>query len=126
MLVLIKQIYRQVDVYVEIKEPLFHRYEKRSNSSEIVLDTLRKYGYKNRTDNALVQCFEIEELQRIRLQLKSNLRLVGLLKNNEDRSEYIKTNYTYWTSEIRVETMSTYVDGIGPRYALLFEQENTS
>jgi len=116
---------RQVGVYVEIKDPSFHRSQNRSNISEIVLDVLRKYNYTKRTDNIFLQCFDIEELQRIRLQLKSDLKLVGLLTDNTDRSEYSKTDYTYWTSEIGVEDMSTFVDGIGPHYTQLFDQGNT-
>jgi glycerophosphoryl diester phosphodiesterase len=93
--------------------------------SEIVLDVLRKYNYTKRTDKVFLQCFDIEELQRIRLQLKSDLKLVGLLTDNKYRTEYGKTDYTYWTSEIGIEDMSTFVDGIGPHYSQLFEQRTT-
>ncbi|CAF2528534.1 unnamed protein product [Rotaria sp. Silwood2] len=116
---------RQVGVYVEIKEPSFHRNENRSNFSEIVLDILRKYNYTKRTDKIFLQCFDFEELQRIRLQLKSDLKLVGLLTDNKYRSEYSKIDYTYWISDVGIEDMSTFVDGIGPHYTQLFEQGNT-
>ncbi len=61
---------RQVGAYVEIKDPSFHSNQNRPNMSEIVLDVLRKYNYTKRTDKVFLQCFDIEELQRIRLQLK--------------------------------------------------------
>jgi len=113
---------RQVGAYVEIKYPSFHKNENRSNVSEIVLDVLREYNYTKRTDNVFLQCFDIDELQRIRYELKSDLKLVGLLTDNRYRSEYMKTDYTYWTSEIGVEDMSRFADGIGPHYTQLFEQ----
>ncbi|CAF4168801.1 unnamed protein product, partial [Rotaria sordida] len=116
---------KQVGVYVEIKEPSYHRNENRSNFSEIVLDILRKYNYTKRTDKIFLQCFDLEELQRIRLQLQSDLKLVGLLPDNKHRSIYSKTDYTYWRSDVGIEDMSTFVDGIGPHYSLLYEQGNT-
>jgi glycerophosphoryl diester phosphodiesterase len=116
---------RRVGAYVEIKDPAFHITENRSNISEIVLNVLRKYNYTKRTDNVFLQCFDVEELQQIRLHLKSDLKLVALLTENRYRSEYSKTDYTYWTSEIGVEDMSTFVDGIGPHYSQLFVQGTT-
>ncbi|CAF0789437.1 unnamed protein product [Rotaria sordida] len=116
---------KQVGVYVEIKEPSYHRNENRSNFSEIVLDILRKYNYTKRTDKIFLQCFDLEELQRIRLQLQSDLKLVGLLPDNKHRNIYSKTDYTYWRSDVGIEDMSTFVDGIGPHYSLLYEQGNT-
>jgi glycerophosphoryl diester phosphodiesterase len=116
---------RQVGAYVEIKDPSFHKNENRLNISEIVLDVLKTYNYTNRTDNIFLQCFDLEELQRIRLELRSDLKLVGLLTDNKYRSESSKTDYTYWTSDIGIEDLSTFVDGIGPHYTQLFEQGNT-
>ena len=113
---------RPIGAYVEIKDPLFHKQENRNNISEIVLDVLRKYNYTRRSDHVFLQCFEIEELQRIRLELKSDLKLVALLTDNKYRSEHSETDYTYWTSEIGVEDMSTFVDGIGPHYTQLLER----
>ena len=116
---------RVVGAYVELKDPSFHRQENRSNFSEIVLDILRNYNYVNRTDKIFLQCFDLEELQRIRLHLKSDLKLVGLLTDNQYRSESSKTDYSYWTSEIGIEDLSTFVDGIGPHYSQLIERGKT-
>lgn len=116
---------KQVGAYVEIKDIPFHKGENRSNVSEIVLDILKKYNYTKRSDNIFLQCFDIEELQHIRFELKSDLKLIGLLTDNHDRSEYSKTDYTYWTSEIGVEDMARFVDGIGPHHSQLYERGNT-
>jgi glycerophosphoryl diester phosphodiesterase len=116
---------RQVGAYVEIKEPSFHINENRTNFSEIVLDVLRRYNYTKRTDNVFLQCFDPDELERIRSQLKSDLKLVALLEDNKYRSEYNKIDYTYWTSKTGIEDLSGFVDGIGPHYSQLYEQRNT-
>lgn len=116
---------KEVGIYVELKDPSFHREQNRSNFSEIVLNILRNYNYTNRSDPVFLQCFDLEELQRIRLQLKSDLKLVGLLTDNKYRSESSKTDYSYWTSEIGIEDLSTFVDGIGPHYSQLMEQGST-
>ena len=116
---------REVGAYVEIKEPAFHKNENHPNMSEIVLDVLKKHNYRNRTDKVFLQCFDIEELQRIRLELQSDLKLIGLLMDNKYRSESTKTDYTYWTSDLGIEDISTFADGIGPHYEQLFEQGTT-
>ncbi|CAF3488091.1 unnamed protein product [Rotaria socialis] len=116
---------REVGIYVEIKEPSFHKNESRSNFSEIVIDILRKYNYTKRTDKVFLQCFDLEELQRIRVQLKSDLKLVGLLSDEKHRSIYNKNDFSYWISEIGIEDMATFVDGIGPHYSDLYEQGTT-
>ena len=114
-----------IGAYVEIKDPAFHKQENRGNISEIVLDVLKKYNYTKRTDLAFLQCFDIEELQRIRNELRSDLKLVGLLTDNRYRTEFSETDYSYWTSEAGLEDMSRFVDGIGPHYTQLIGQGNT-
>lgn len=115
---------RQVGAYVEIKDPSFHVTENRGNFSEIVLDILYTYGYINRTDLVYLQCFDVEELKRIREELKSDLKLVALLTDNKYRSEYSKTDYVYWTSAQGVESLAKFVDGVGPHHSQLYEQRN--
>ena len=115
---------KPIGIYVEIKEPEFHKNQNRANFSEIVLELLRKYNYTKRTDPVFLQSFDIEELQRIRVNLGSDLKLVGLLTENNDRSESSETDYTYWTSEVGIEDMARFVDGIGPHYSQLFQIGN--
>ncbi|CAF0959804.1 unnamed protein product [Adineta ricciae] len=116
---------RQVGAYVEIKNPSFHAMENRRNMSEIVLEVLQKYNYSKRSDNIYLQCFDIDELKRIRSELRSDLKLVALLTDNRERDEYSKTDFTYWTSRIGMANLSTFVDAIGPHYAQLYERGNT-
>ncbi|UJR35536.1 hypothetical protein I4U23_028290 [Adineta vaga] len=115
---------RQVGAYVEIKDIPFHAAENRWNISEIVLDVLKKYNYTERSDNIYLQCFDTDELIRIRFQLKSHLKLIALLTTNRYRSEYSQTDYTFWTSRNGIANLSMFVDGIGPHHTQLYEQNN--
>jgi glycerophosphoryl diester phosphodiesterase len=121
----IKRDRTSVGIYVEIKDPAFHKRENHGNISEIVLDLLRTYNYTKHDDNIFLQCFDIDELRRIRVELRSNLKLVGLLTTNEYRSEFSHIDYTYWTSSVGIEAMSKFVDGIGPHYTQLFVHGTT-
>lgn len=92
---------KNIGIYPEIKEPAFHQKEGR-NISKIVLNVLNDYGYKTKNDNCILQCFDADELKRIRNEFKSELFLVQLMefKNEEEK----------------LEEIATYADGIGPWY----------
>ena len=92
---------KNVVIYPEIKEPVFHKNEGK-DISKIVLKELANYGYKDKNDKCILQCFDVDELKRIRFQLKSALFLVQLIEFGED--------------EDRLEEFSKYADGIGPWY----------
>lgn len=92
---------KNIGIYPEIKEPAFHRKEGK-DISKIVLDILKKYGYKTKNDNCILQCFDADELKRIRNEFKSKLFLLQLMEFEKD--------------EERLQDISTYADGIGPWY----------
>lgn len=107
----------QPGIYVEIKQPDFHRDEKAGNISEIVLAVLDKYGYRNREDNAIIQCFDPAESKRIREELKSKLTIVQLLEANQE-SDGIK-----WTSLEGLQEIKKFADGIGPEKDMLVDYD---
>ena len=90
---------KNVGIYPEIKEPFFHKNEGK-DISKIVLKELSNYGYNSKDDKCILQCFDVNELKRIRFQLKSELFLVQLIEFEKD--------------ENRFEEFSKYADGIGP------------
>ena len=89
---------KNMGIYPEIKEPAFHRKEGK-DISKIVLKVLNDYGYKTKNDHCILQCFDAQELKRIRNELKSELFLVQL---------------TEFKFEEKLEEIATYADGIGP------------
>ena len=99
---------KNIGIYPEIKEPKFHKNEG-LDISKIVLEVLSNYGYKTKTDNCILQCFDSDELKRIRFELKSQLFLVQLIEFEEE--------------ENRLEEFATYADGIGPWYKQIIKEK---
>jgi glycerophosphoryl diester phosphodiesterase len=89
---------KNIGIYPEIKEPKFHKKEGK-DISKIVLGVLNDYGYKTKKDNCILQCFDAQELRRIRNELKSELFLVQL---------------TEFKTDEKLEEIAAYADGIGP------------
>ena len=100
---------KNIGIYPEIKNPQFHLNEGK-DISKIVLDVLYKYGYTSKTDNCILQCFDANELKRIRHEFKSNLFLVQLIEFEAD--------------EKRLEAFSKYADGIGPWVQQIIKGKN--
>jgi len=88
-----------IGIYPEIKDPEFHR-KNGKDISKIVIDILSNYGYKTKSDNCILQCFDAKELKRMRMELKSNLFLTQLIEFPKD--EKLLLDY------------ATYADAIGP------------
>lgn len=99
---------KNIGIYPEIKAPEFHKKEGKK-LTEIVLKILIDYGYKTKKDNCILQCFDAKELERIRVELKSELFLVQLMEfPNEAKS---------------LKHFATYADGIGPWYKQILDKK---
>jgi len=98
---------KNIGIYPEIKNPEFHKKEGKK-FSELVLQVLADYGYKTKTDNCILQCFDAKELERIRKELKSELFLVQLMEYPEETQQ--------------LNHFATYADGIGPWYKLMLSE----
>lgn len=96
---------RAAGIYPEIKQPGWHR-KQGHDISAIVLPLLAKYGYKTKQDDCWVQCFELDETQRIRNELGWQGRLVQLLGGG-------KKDEALLTPEGLAE-IAKVADGIGP------------
>jgi len=102
---------RDVGIYVEIKSPAWHR-EQGRDISQIVLKLLVDYGYRTQADNVYVQCFDARECRRLRMKLKTKLKLVQLIGSNEWKEA--ETNYDELLTEKGIKQIAEYADGIGP------------
>ncbi|WP_159948758.1 glycerophosphodiester phosphodiesterase [Polaribacter septentrionalilitoris] len=98
---------KNIGIYPEIKAPVFHQKEGKQ-LTEIVLKVLSDYGYITKKDNCILQCFDATELERIRVDLKSELFLVQLIEFPEDTK--------------KLKHFSTYANGIGPWYKLILSE----
>lgn len=95
---------RDAGIYVEIKDPDFHR-KQGKDISRIVLDTLQRYGYQSKQDRCFVQCFDIEETRRLHSELDCKLRIVQLMGG---------LGYAKLATAEGLMEVSKYADGVGP------------
>lgn len=99
-----KSTAQDIGIYPEIKAPAFHRQEGK-DISKIVLEVLNNYGYTSKNDNCILQCFDAQELERIRHEYQSELFLVQLMESKEEIDQ--------------IAHFATYADGLGPAANLL-------
>ena len=90
---------KNIGIYPEIKNPSFHK-ENGKDISEIVLKVLSDYGYSDKSDACVLQCFDRDELKRIRVELKCNLFLTQLMEFPDDIAD--------------LDAYKHYADAIGP------------
>ncbi len=103
---------RTVGIYPEIKRPAFHRREGK-DISLIVISMLANYGYRTKQDPVYLQCFDWNEVKRIRSDLGYRGRLVQLLGEN-DWKIAPDVDYDYLKSADGLVEIATIADGIGP------------
>jgi glycerophosphoryl diester phosphodiesterase len=89
---------RVAGIYPEIKQPAWHRKEGH-DISPIVLRVLAKHGYTSKEHACYLQCFEYEEVKRLRNELGWKGKLVFLAGGK---------------IKIDLAELAKIVDGIGP------------
>ncbi len=97
---------RVAGIYPEIKQPKWHRAEGHDISG-IVLPILKRHGYATKADACIVQCFEFDELRRIRTELGWEGRLVFLMGA-------FKKGEKVTSERPALEEIAKVADGIGP------------
>jgi glycerophosphoryl diester phosphodiesterase len=102
---------RNVGVYTEVKSPAWHRAEGKDLAPR-VLQVLADFGYRGATDACWLQCFDAEELARIRVGLGCALKLVQLIGENSWREA--PTDYDRLRTPAGLAAVARYSQGIGP------------
>ncbi|AWK43696.1 glycerophosphodiester phosphodiesterase [Photorhabdus laumondii subsp. laumondii] len=127
---------KNIGIYPEIKAPWFHQKEGKDISTK-VLAVLKAYGYTKKSDKIYLQCFDTNELKRIKNELEPklgmDLKLVQLIAYTDWNETYEKqsdgkwTNYSYdWMFKPgAMKEVAQYADGIGPDYHMLVEKYST-
>jgi glycerophosphoryl diester phosphodiesterase len=105
---------RRAGIYPEIKAPKWHR-ELGFDISPIVLEVLARHGYATKRDPCYLQCFEIEEVKRVREELGYQGRLVQLIGGRRD------PDGTDPTSAEGLAILARHADGIGPAIPLVVQ-----
>jgi glycerophosphoryl diester phosphodiesterase len=127
---------KNVGIYPEIKAPWFHRQEGKDITTK-VLEVLKQYGYTKKSDKVYLQCFDANELKRIKNTLEPemgmDLKLVQLIaytdwnETAEQKADGTWQNYSYdWMFKPgAMKEVAKYADGIGPDYHMLFADSST-
>jgi len=102
---------RVAGIYPEIKQPGWHR-QQGHDISRIVLPILRRYGYATKQDPCWIQCFEADEVKRIRTELGWEGHLLLLLSANRKKPD--GSSGEDWFTPAGMVKLAEYADGIGP------------
>jgi glycerophosphoryl diester phosphodiesterase len=109
---------RTVGLYPEIKRPAWHRLQG-TDLTELVLATLDRHGYRSADDNVWLQCFDADELTRIRRGLDCQLKLVQLIADDDWQES--TTDYKTLRSANGLAERRRVVNAFGPWIPQLFE-----
>jgi glycerophosphoryl diester phosphodiesterase len=109
---------RSVGIYVEIKSPAWHKAEG-VDVSPMLLQLLDDAGYRTRDDLAFVQCFDLNEVRRIRHELGCELKIVQLLGENDWGES--DTDYDQLKTPAGLRDIAATADGVGPWIGQLIE-----
>ncbi|MCC8376491.1 glycerophosphodiester phosphodiesterase [Photorhabdus sp. HUG-39] len=127
---------KNIGIYPEIKAPWFHQQEGKDISTK-VLAVLKAYGYTKKSDKIYLQCFDTNELKRIKNELEPklgmDLKLIQLIAYTDWNETYEKqsdgkwTNYSYdWMFKPgAMREVAQYADGIGPDYHMIVAEYST-
>jgi glycerophosphoryl diester phosphodiesterase len=102
---------KQTGVYPEIKKPAWHR-EQGQDISRSVLEVLRRYGYRAKTDRFYLQCFDFDEVKRIRHELGYRGNLIQLIGTRDSGES--STDYDRLVTVAGLQEVAKVADGIGP------------
>lgn len=122
---------RQAGIYPEIKGPWFHLQEGK-DPSIAVLRVLKQYGYTSRKAPVYLQCFDHEEVQRLRRELLPafgmDLKLVQLIAAAHSGETFKRAaigelqepyDYAWMLTEDGMRELARWVDGVGPAHSLV-------
>jgi glycerophosphoryl diester phosphodiesterase len=121
---------KNIGIYPEIKAPWFHHQEGKDIATK-TLEVLKKYGYTSKQDKVYLQCFDADELKRIKNELEPkmgmNLNLVQLIaytdwketQQKQPDGKWVNYDYDWMFKPGAMQKIAAYADGIGPDYHML-------
>jgi glycerophosphoryl diester phosphodiesterase len=105
---------RTVGIYPELKQPKWH-HEQGRDLAGVVVPLLQRYGYTTKADACILQCFEVEEVRRIRSQLQWRGRILLLMDSKS--TDETGTDRDFFATPASTKEIAALVDGIGPPIA---------
>ncbi len=122
---------KTIGIYPEIKQPWLHRKEGK-DISLAVIKILKEYGYTRKDAPIFLQCFDPDELQRIRTEIlpahQMEMKLIQLIDDNNGNEtkvlewgEWVNYNYDWMLSKSGLRALSVSVSGIGLDKSMLVD-----
>lgn len=102
---------RRAGIYPEIKQPAWHL-QQGADLSRAVLEVLRLHGYESKDARCWLQCFEHDEIKRLRGELGWRGRLVQLISAGASGAG--GSNFAHMRTQEGLADLARLVDGIGP------------
>ena len=129
-----KSMGKSVGIYPEIKAPWFHQKEGKDISKK-VLEILKQYGYTTKKDLVYLQCFDPNEIKRIRNELFEELqieiKLIQLIAKTEwqetminHEGKMIPYDYSWMLQAGGMGKIAQYADGIGPWMGMIVDNRS--
>ncbi|MGY5956180.1 glycerophosphodiester phosphodiesterase [Kosakonia sp. BK9b] len=127
---------KNIGIYPEIKAPWFHHQEGKDIARK-TLEVLKKYGYTRKDDKVYLQCFDANELKRIKHTLEPemgmDLNLVQLIaytdwnetQEQQPDGKWVNYSYDWMFKPGAMKQIAQYADGIGPDYPMLVAEGST-
>lgn len=112
---------RNVGIYPEIKRPAWHKTEGIDIAPQLLAE-LRAAGFEGQDDPVFVQCFDADEVRRLKLDLECPYRLVQLIGDNSWLES--DTDYDALQQPEGIAAVAAVADGIGPHLSHLVDLEN--
>lgn len=112
---------QDVGCYPEIKRPEWHR-DAGVDITALFLAELEAHDYSTADDRVFVQCFDADELVRIRHELGCNMKLIQLIGHNAWGEG--STDFDALRDPQGLERLARTVDGIGPWLPQLYTLED--
>jgi glycerophosphoryl diester phosphodiesterase len=107
-----KSMSRRIGIYPEIKHPRWHA-EHGIDLAKLLLGTLNRFGYSRPDEAVFVQCFDSEELLRVRHELGCELRLIQLVGPEPEYATLLTLD--------GLRHVARYAYGLGSHFSQLVE-----
>lgn len=117
-----RQTGRHVGIYPELKQPAFHQREGK-DISRIVLGVLAEHGYVDASQPCFLQCFEWDELVRVKRELHCKLPLVYLVSRDRKWDALLQDERALHQELTQIADICT---GLGPQLTMLLETRGSS
>jgi glycerophosphoryl diester phosphodiesterase len=103
---------RNVGIYPEIKNPAWHR-QHDIDLSERLLNVLSTTGYDRAADLIFVQCFDWNEIRRLREEFDTQVNLIQLVSDNQEYADLLTLS--------GLAELTEFVQGLGSSYTQLVD-----